>query len=107
MTEKTISGIISESYNFAMDGEFCSGYKEYDVKVTQYWKGVGEYQNMAKEVMYRNTCFRHSKMNGWRYYDKDSKRFIEKRGIGLSLTFIPNEISNHNSEYNRVNLGDW
>lgn len=106
MADKPISGIISESYHYVIDGEFCSGSKEYNVIVTQWW-GKGDYHNKAKEVICGNTCFRNSKMKGWRYYDKHSKKFMEKRGIGLNLNFIPNETSNHSSDYNRVNLGTW
>ena len=103
----TIFGVMSESYHYAMDGEYCSGYKEHDVKVTARW-GKGPNFNKAKEVMTsNNTCFRETTKNGWRKYDKLTKTYYNKSHTGTSFTFIPNSSANNESNYNRVNLGSW
>ena len=106
MDTKPNTGTISESYSYAIDGEYCSGYKQVNVKVTKWW-GKGELFNQAKEVETDNKCYRCTKKNGWRQFDKISKKYIEKRGIGLMIVFTPNTIANSLNNYDRVNLGGW
>ena len=105
--EKPTKGIIQESYHYAIDGEFCSGYKEHNVIVTEWWK-TGDLKNKAKELKtFNNNYYRHTKLNGWREYYKDCKQFKEKRYTGTSLYFVPEIQADTSKEYNKVNLGDW
>jgi len=107
MTSKNSFGVITEYYQYSMDGEFCSGYKEYDVRVTKWW-GKGHNFNKAKEVItLNNICFRQTTANGWRKYDKISKTYYNKSYTGTNFTFIPNRNANNQTNYNRVNLGSW
>lgn len=102
-------GIISESYQYSMDGEYCSGYKEFDVTVTEYWK-TGELKNYPKEVKIKDTnkYYRMTKQHGWRIYYKIDKTFDKRNSyIGGYSTFIPNVNVDYSKSYNKVNLGDW
>jgi len=104
---KPIIGVIQESYGYCIDGEYCSGYKEYGVKVTEYWK-TGELKNTAKEVITRNNIYyRYTKQNGWRQYNKIYKQFTVKSYTGSSLHFEPNIEEDKSKNYSKVNLGDW
>lgn len=109
-TMNVFRGIIKESYNFTMDGEYCSGYKEYNVEVTERWK-TGELKNTPKELKTIDKSyikfFRHTKQNGWREYYKDSKKFKVNSYTGTYLTFVPNIDTNNNNDYFNVNLGGW
>ena len=103
-------GVIKESYHFNMDGEYFSGYKEYNVVVTEYWK-TGELKALPKEVKstdtYNYKLFRHTKQKGWREYYKQTKKFKENRYTGTSVSFSPTITTNNLNEYNKVNLGHW
>ena len=104
---KITKGIIQDSYHFTMDGEYCSGYKEYNVEVTEWWK-TGALKNIPKEVKTSdNKFFRHTKQNGWREYYKEYKSFKVKRYTGTILNFIPYINTNNSYDYTKVNLGDW
>jgi hypothetical protein len=105
--ENSTYGTITKSYQFAMDGEFSSGYNELDVIVTEYWK-TGELKNTAKEVKTPNgTYYRCTKQNGWRQYNKESKSFRENRYTGTYISFIPGTTANKDNRWNKVNLGSW
>ena len=100
-------GVMCESYRFAIDGEFCSGYKEFDVIVTNYWK-TGTLKNQPKEVKTSNEkYYRYTKQNGWRQYDMYSKKYYDKRGTSTMYSFKPNINSDYTKNYNKVNLGSW
>lgn len=104
---KITRGLIQESYHFTMDGEYCSGYKEYNVEVTEWWK-TGALKNIPKEVKTsKNKFFRHTKQNGWREYYKESKSFKVNRYTGTSVGFTPNITTDNSNDYNKVNLGNW
>ena len=107
ITNKPIIGVIKESYRFCIDGEYCSGYREYGVKVTEYWK-TGKLKNTAKEVITNNNIYyRYTKQNGWRQYDKIYKKFRVKNYTGSSLDFEPNIEEDKSKTYYKVNLGHW
>lgn len=106
-TELDMKGTINEYYNFAMDGEYCSGYTEKNVIVTETWKS-GEYKGKAKEVKTDNNLYyRHTKENGWRKYCKIYKKFTTKKYTGSSINFTLNRIAEEKNQYNRVNLGSY
>ena len=103
---KPTYGVISESYHFAMDGEFCSGYSEENVVVTKYW-GKGSLENYPKELTTSNgTIYRHTRKNGWRQYYKISNKFKTYTGLGSTRSFVPNKKKEHQN-WNKVNLGNW
>ena len=53
MSKKTMlkpnNGVIQETYGYSLDGEYCSGSREYDVVVTDWWKS-GDLKNTAAPV---------------------------------------------------------
>ena len=104
------NGVIRESYHFTMDGEYCSGYKEHNVEVTEWWKS-GTLTKSPKEVKTIGSLytiyFRHTKQNGWRHYDKYTKTFKLNIYTGKSVSFISNINTNNRNDYNTVNLGHW
>ena len=100
-------GIIKVSNQYCIDGEYCSGYKEYNVDILEYWKS-GIRKNQAKEVKtFNNKYFRETTKSGWREYYKKSKEFRNVCGIGQCISFEPNMTTNGEYNYNRVNLGGW
>ena len=104
-------GVITESYHYAMDGEYCSGYKEHNVTVTEYYK-TGEFKGLPKEVKTNsNRYYKFTKKNGWRQYYKNEQnpayRYKENKYTGTTMSFIPNINANYSREFNKVNLGDW
>lgn len=102
-------GKISRSYKYAIDGEYCSGYSEYDAEVTDYWK-TGDLKNKPKEVKLLNstTYYRYTKKNSWRIYCKQTKKYDNSHSyLGGYIQFIPNETANSSNNYNKVNLGSW
>ena len=106
-TQIDTHGIIFETYQYSLDGEYSSGYNEVDVGITDYWK-TGELKNTAKEVKVKNKnlYYRMTKTYGWRKYNKLDKIFNNKnKYIGGYTTFRPNIQSKPSSNYNNVNLG--
>ena len=104
---KPTSGIIQESYTFVMDGEYCSGYNEYKVSVNEWWK-TGDIKHTAKEVhTVNNIYYRHTKHNGWRKYNKFTKKFIENRYTGKTIIFVSGIQVDNSKTFNKVNLGSW
>jgi hypothetical protein len=102
-------GIICETYQYSLDGEYSSGYNEIDVEITEYWK-TGELKNTAKEVRVKNKniYYRMTKAYGWRVYYKLDKRFDNKnKYIGGYTTFIPNTRAKPSNNYSNINLGSW
>ena len=104
---KPTNGIIQESYSYSMDGEYSSGYNEYEVSVSDWWN-TGNLKNTAKEVKTVNDLYyRHTKQNGWRKYDKFSKKFRDKHFTGTSINFVPSIQVDTSKTFNKVNLGGW
>jgi len=100
-------GIITESCRYTMDGEHCTGYKEIDVEVTEYWK-TGDSKNQPKEVKVKgnDTHYRLTAQSGWRLYHKKEKRFDNKyKYIGGSASFKPNIAASTSKNYFKVTLG--
>lgn len=111
MSDKPTYGIITESYHYAIDGEFCSGYKEHNVKVTEYYK-TGELKDYPKEVKTAiNRYYKFTKKYGWREFYKNepnpAHRYKNNTYTGTTMSFIPNVNTDYSKEYNRVNLGSW
>ena len=99
-------GIIVDRYSFAIDGEYCSGTREYDVKVTDYWSKTNkDFSNSPKEVVSENNVYyRQTKLNGWRKYNKDIKKFEEYYIGGYS--FIPNKNANSENNCSKIRFGN-
>ena len=52
MSNPCTFGTITEKYSYALDGEYSSGSRESDVKVTKWWgKSDPIYYNTPKEVV--------------------------------------------------------
>ena len=102
---KPTCGTIQESYAYSMDGEDFSGYDEYEVIVTEWWK-TGDSKNTAREVKTVNYLYyRHTKQNGWRKYDKFYKEFRDKHFTGTSIIFVPKIQDDNSNTLHKVNLG--
>ena len=111
MSDKPKYGIITESYHFALDGEFCSGYREHNVTVYEYYK-TGDLKDFPKEVKTAiNRIYKFTKKNGWREFDKNEKnprlRYKNNTYTNTIINFIPNQSTDYSNEYHRVNLGQW
>jgi len=105
-SNKCTHGVIKTSYRFAMDGEFCSGYNEYNVLVQEWWGKSGNY--LPKEVKTLDgTYYRETKKSGWRKYNKSDKTFYQNGYTGTTIQFLENGEENKNKVWNKVNLGDW
>ena len=102
---KPTTGTINKSYNYSMDGENFSGYDEYEVIVTEWWK-TGYLKNTAKEVKtYNNNYYRYTKQNGWRKYDKFYKTFSDNHYTGTIIKFSPEIQGDNSNTFNKVSLG--
>jgi hypothetical protein len=110
MSNKATGGIIKESWHFALDGEYSSGYNEYNVEVVDYWKS-GDLKGLAREVKTPGgAVYRMTTKNGWREYYKDAppgRKYKNNGYTGTSLNFVPNEKADSSKNVNRVNLGSW
>lgn len=103
---KPTNGVVSESYHYAIDGEYYSGYIEYNVVVTDWWK-TGDKKNTAKEVRVGTRYYRETVTNGWRVYYKEEKTYKSNRYTGTQIVFTPNITTSGDDNWNNVNLGSW
>ena len=110
--EKVKYGIIQISYRYAIDGEYCSGYSEYDVEVTEYWGNSHIYKDQPKEVKELTDgngleqYYRQTLKNGWRKYNKlRTPKYEENRYIGQKISFVPNKKANYEKNYSNISLG--